>query len=259
MKNSIESLAIIATIVLCGCVGSLCLSGNHQVVQQKRHLQEEFTRLDLESSFDVEIADNNSDTIVVEAESNLLKHIVTEVNAGTLTIKSMRNRCIDNNEPIKVYCRISDLQNVTLSGSGAIDCKGLAGNQLAVNVEGSGDMNLSNIVCESLSCNVKGSGDIVVNSVSTQHAQARIDGSGNIKMAGTTTSATLLIEGSGNIHDYHLTAQNCLAKIKGSGNIEVTVIGELDANIDGSGSIHYKGYPRITRQVSGSGDVESEQ
>ena len=274
MKQKLLLISVVLLALFSSCRRFRCVEGNHQVERQKRHLSETFSTLLLESSFDLEIKDNASDTIEVVAESNLQNLIITEVKNGVLTIKPPYGRCIDAHEKVILYCRKADLQKITVSGSGSIECKKLQNTSIHVSVDGSGEFSADSVIGNTVHYSISGSGSISVKntksdetstsingsgsmylSLKTTKINADINGSGKIKASGIANSATLQITSSGNIEAYSLIVNDCDAAITGSGDITITVLDTLLATIKGSGSIKYDGSPNVTTSISGSGSV----
>lgn len=84
-------------------------------------------------------------------------------------------------------------------------------------------------------------------------------GSGNIHVTQFDNQPELEINiyGSGSFMGYPIQVADCRIRIEGSGECEVNVTDELYAAIKGSGNIYYKGHPRITTDIKGSGTLIS--
>ena len=295
MKNSIIITIIGLTILTTtSCFRTRCIDGNNEIVSQYRILDENFNGISLKSDFKLEIIDNNSDTIEIEAESNLMKLIITDVKEGILIVKTPRNRCIRPNERVKIHCNQTKLQSITLDGSGSIICGSLYSPSMKFKLNGSGDMSATKIDASLVNCIIDGSGNIDVDSVKGEMAKYIISGSGNISnestrsqnvymkidgsgkisneintpsvevvisgsgdinSAGNANDSKITIESSGNFDGFGLVTKQCKAKVSGSGDIKIHVEETLDATIDGSGSIIYEGSPNVHKDINGSGNV----
>jgi len=84
-------------------------------------------------------------------------------------------------------------------------------------------------------------------------------GSGNIHITQFNNQPELEISlyGSGSFMGYPMQVADCRIQIEGSGECEVNVTETLDAAIKGSGNIYYRGHPRITTDIKGSGTLIS--
>lgn len=279
---------------LSSCFRMRCVDGNHKLESQNRYIKTTFTGVELQTSIDLELKNIESDTIVVEAESNLQSLIITEVKNGILIIKTPHGRCIEPHEKITVSCKLSALEILSNNSSGTIKCNEIKSNVFTCTVGGSGSVSISKIVVDNAICSIEGSGDILIDSVigkntkylisgsgnlktkktvcesatlsiegsgfitsklETKSVDVNIDGSGKMEISGSGTNAQITINSSGDFEGYPFCVKNCNAKISGSGDIKIFVSDNLDASISGSGSIKYDGSPKVTKSISGSGSV----
>ena len=236
MKKKIFLLSFIACsagVTYFGCDGTVnCIDGNGTVKTETRNVGS-FTGISSESYFDVFIIRDSIEQVIVEAESNLLPYIQTEVNGSTLSLHEQKHHCLDNNLPVKITVRVKDLEKVILTGSGNIDME-VDAQQLEAWLGGSGNIDLG---------------------AATNDLKATITGSGDIHIWGETLDSDLTITGSGNIRAYGLAQDNCYVTISGSGSVYVSVSKYLDVKITGSGSVYYRGTPQVKTTITGSGKV----
>lgn len=236
MKTSgliLFSSAFLCLIYFTSCLEMHAIEGNGNVTTESRTVSS-FSQITSEASFNVYISQDSIQSLTVEAESNLLPYIETDVSGSVLLIKVREHRNIDNNEPIKIYIKSPFIENIDLAGSGSVDCDSMITSNLDVHLSGSGNMNII----------------AVGNKI-----EAQISGSGTIIMSGTASETDFEIDGSGNIHSYDLLQDTCFADISGSGDMYVNVNKFLDVKISGSGKVHYIGNPVVNTSVTGSGTV----
>lgn len=174
-------------------------------------------------------------SVIVEAQQNILDNIETDVNAGYWKIKFDKN--VRNHDGVKIWISIPDLTSARVSGSGDIQGKEFTG---------LGNLDLA----------VSGSGDIELE-FQSKSLEASISGSGDMELAGRTGNCDFRISGSGDIEAEDLEADNCKVKISGSGDASVHVNGSLEVGISGSGDVVYGGSPKVRSKISGSGDVKA--
>lgn len=235
----ITSCALTVTILLglSSCFNLNCIDGNNQVITQQRTIPGSFDEISLAADFTVFIKPGSSEEkIVVDAESNLMPYIITDIKGNRLVLRTPNNTCIDPHESVIITIFTNKkFHKLDISGSGYMQCDSLNVNDLSLNISGSGDIKLP----------------LYVNTL-----DANISGSGDIEVWGEAKNSKLNISGSGNIRAINLIQNHCKAVISGSGNIYVYVINDLDVTISGSGSVYYKGNPLIEAHISGSGSVK---
>jgi hypothetical protein len=213
------------------------VTGNGDLVEQIRNLTN-YDAVTVTGMMEVELIAGREGKILIEAESNLMEHITTEVVNGTLKISVEKGFSLQpsRNLPLKLTVPVESIGSVSLTGSGEVySSTGLTANNFRVNLTGSGDVTLN---------------------LEAKEVAGVITGSGNVTLKGKTGHFSGRVTGSGDLKAYELTAKTAEANVSGSGDIELQVQQELKARITGSGDINYKGNPQIEDFKSvGSGSV----
>lgn len=238
---------LIFTIVILACsfntaeaqwwLGNEKIKGNGDMTSQQRRVAA-YDQVALEGSMNVELIAGREGNLKVEAESNLMEYILTEVSRGKLKIyiKEGVNVQPSRSKGIKITVPFEDLDQVSLTGSGDIyNSDKINAGEFRVHVTGSGDINLD-LEAAAVTGTITGSGDII--------------------LRGTTRSFECKVTGSGDFSAYDLKAEYVSASVSGSGDIQVNPLQELRARITGSGDIIYLGDPeRQDFRTTGSGAV----
>jgi hypothetical protein len=193
------------------------VTGSGVVASETRHVSG-FDAIQLAGSADVTISFGDSESVIVEAEDNILPLIETVVSGGELIIKWKPMTSVADTEPVRVTVTMKSLNAASLPGSGNITIAGMNG--------GAVDFDLQ--------------------------------GSGNITADGSVDSVSAKLGGSGNIVCADLQAKSAAVKLPGSGNITVFASESLDVKISGSGSVTYRGNPaEFTQSLTGSGVIQA--
>lgn len=211
------------------------IKGNGNVVTVKRTTSD-YDGIGIGGSFDVVLVKGKEGSITIKGEENLIPYIETEVKGSTLQIKYKKNTNIRTTRKLVVTVTYSDIDKVSLGGSGNVTNEGVINaNNLKISLGGSGNITLA---------------------VDADDIKSSIGGSGNIKLSGKADELVCSIAGSGSIKAYELTTETLSATIAGSGSIRTTVNKKIKAKVVGSGSIYYKGNPKYVDSKSvGSGDI----
>lgn len=215
------------------CIDDITIHGNGTTATESR-ITTSFNQVTSEGAFDVHITNGNDSEIIVNAESNILPYIETDVNHQTLRIHIRGIHDVKNQLPMEVYITTPYLEGITQSGSGIVTSDYFAANHFNVVISGSGNIETA---------------------VDATTVDALISGSGNLLISGGATDAGFIVSGSGKIDANNLHLRDCSAKISGSGNMWVNAERYIKATISGSGNVFYQGTPEIERQISGSGNV----
>ena len=211
------------------------IKGNGKVVTVTRTTSD-YDGIGVGGSFDVILVQGKEGNITIEGEENIIPYIETEVKGNNLEIKFKKNTNIRTTKRLTVTVPYTDIDKVSLGGSGNISNEGtIKATDLKISLGGSGNISLK---------------------VDSDEVKSSIGGSGNIKLNGSTNEFKCSIAGSGSIKAYELTADTLNATIAGSGSISTTVKTKIKANVVGSGSIYYKGNPKyVDSKTVGSGDI----
>jgi hypothetical protein len=231
-RGIIFSVIIVAMTVTTG------FSSGQDVVKETRNVSG-FKRVSFGVAGNLYITLGSEFKVVLEGEKSLLEDIITEVSGGRLVIKK-ENWRLNMNEKVTVYVTMSEIEGLSVSGSGRAEIKdAVKTDNLALSVSGSGKLYTTDIATGSLDCGISGSGDII------------IGGNGN------ASKADISISGSGNYSGESLKIGSAGISISGSGNCTCNVSETLRASVSGSGNVSYLGSPKIDARVSGSGHVRS--
>jgi hypothetical protein len=220
-------------LILNSCFNEFIIRGNGIEESEQRYTSS-FTCVKSSGAFDVHVSNSDSYEVVVNAETNILPYIETEVSGHTLKIDIRGCNIVRNTFPMEVFISTPVLEGIRQSGSGSVTTGFFTSPEFTIGVSGSGTIETA-VDCHQLTTTVSGSGSVLV--------------------SGIADYADLTISGSGRFDAYDLPIQHCEARISGSGNIFVHVVNSLDATISGSGSIFYIGIPEIKQHISGSGDI----
>jgi hypothetical protein len=176
-----------------------------------------FSVIELTGSGDVVVEQDGTESLVIEAEDNLLPELTTDVSSGVLRLGTREGVDLSPTLPITYRITVDDLAGVQLSGSGSVTAAGITTPGLASDLSGSGDITID----------------------------------------GSATSQTVTVSGSGDYRAGELVTHSSTAAISGSGSIAVQVLDVLDVGISGSGDVTYTGDPRVTQDISGSGELRN--
>ena len=213
------------------------INGNGDYSSDTRNVSD-YEQVSLEGFIDVELVAGTEGDLKIEAESNLLEYIVTEVQNGILKISVEKGVQLDpsRNKEIRVTVPFESLEAVSLTGSGDITSSDeIQAATFSVRVTGSGDVNL-----------VLDAGTV----------EGKVVGSGDLGLKGTATELEFMVSGSGDIEASRLKATRASATVSGSGDIAVHATESLHSRVNGSGDIIYSGNPQKQDfKTSGSGSI----
>lgn len=196
-----------------GGVGPL-VRGSGNVITESRPVAG-FDSISFHGAAQLLIDQNGTESLSVEAEDNLLPHLISEVSGRQLNLGVQPGVTLESTRPIIFRLSVRELRKIKASGSGEIEAKNLTGESLEIDQSGSFDMNLQ----------------------------------------GRATRQAIDLSGSGSLNAGQLDSTEVSVDISGSGDVVVRASSRLAARISGSGTVEYIGDPTITKEISGSGDI----
>lgn len=223
----VSALACLVTVVLAGCT-----VGSGEVVTESRSV-EGFDAIDLRGMGEVNITVDGTESLMIEAEDNIIDDLTSEVRSGTLVLGT--DRPIRPTEDIIFTVTMASLEGVEISGSGAVSVSEFSAEDFSVEVSGSGAAEIRDLAAEAVF--------------------VRISGSGAVTVTGDADELDVSISGSGAFNGEGLAADVGEVDVSGSGNATVDVLETLDVDVTGSGNVEYLGDPNVSMNTSGSGNV----
>lgn len=235
MRTFITTVLLLAILSFSSCrLSGKRVEGNGNVSTEQRTISNA-TKIKVLGSMDVYLTEGPT-AVRVEAEDNVIRYIITEVEDGWLEVKTRDHINLVTHAPVKVYISTPTINGISIAGSGNVmsDTRLKSDEKVGLRVSGSGDITLQ---------------------VNAPGIDANIAGSGDINVSGETRDVKVKIAGSGNYKGGELKAENANVDIAGSGDAEIFADVRLSAKIIGSGNVAYKGNAEVNKKVVGSGDV----
>lgn len=231
-------LLAVAGCGLFGGSGDRTIVGSGQIAAEARPVSG-FDAVALLGSGEVSLTQGATESLVIEADDNLLPLIISTVRGTTLALGFDRANwrdVIQPSQPIRYTLTVRDLSAIDLSGSGLIAGQSVETERLAINLSGAGDVNFGQLQADAL--------------------EVTLGGSGNVTLAGLAAQQRVDLLGSGTYQAGALESQAAEVNLRGSGDLTLWVRDRLDVTISGSGTVSYFGQPTVGRRdITGSGDI----
>ncbi len=226
---------------------SVTLTPAQDRVREAREV-EAFTEVALSVPGTLRVRQGEPRSVEVEASSDVLEHVETTVEGGTLKIRDERDRdgflkflFGDGNAEIEneIGARVTvpTIEGVSLAGAGTV-------------------IGETPIEAASLDLSSAGSGDMRL-AVQVQALEVESAGAGTFALEGTADRVEVQSAGAGTVEALDLTTETATIEIAGSGDIRLHVTDNLSADIIGAGDVEHRGSPTIETSMIGSGEVRS--
>lgn len=212
--------------------------GSGNVVQETRSVSD-FDSVRFGAYGELTIRPGATESLVIEADDNLMPYLKTEVRGGRLEISvTGANLSFNTSRPIRYTLTVKSLKELIHSGAGNVEAAGLSGDDLNVQLTGAGNVTLTELTL-------------------TNELTARLSGAGNLTVAGTAARQDVELSGFGEYRGGDLKTGSADIRLSGAGSGTVWATEQLNATLSGAGSVRYYGQPAVDKRISGVGNIES--
>ena len=221
-------------IALCtfAAVSAADIPGNQDLKQDSR-LVTEFQQVVVTADFNIKLDYAITPKVTVEAESNLLPYIITEVKGKTLNIYVEKKTRLAPNYPITITLSTSMLNKLQFKGEGNVTADGIPSDKMDLSLAGKGQCNITNLKTGSLKIAATGDFDLSMKDV-ISNSGVKISMADNVTANINNFTAPKLeveansLEGSrwGSVQTDALTL-----KVTNAGNMDFTGFAGKDVNV----------------------------
>lgn len=237
----LKHTALILLILLAGCERDQwddCVTSTGPVRTEERNVGA-FSAIDLSDRIDLVLEPRAAGTIAVEAGSNLMGQLVTEVNNGTLIVRNdMKCNWVRSFKPrITVHVPLEEIALLTLRGTGNVSAT-------------------ATVVCPVFRIEQHDSQGQVDLSLLVDTCYVGIHtGGGAVRLSGSCGAAYLYTLYTGPIDAGALAAQDVYVNNSGVADITCRAEQHLHVQVLDRGDVRYYGDPEVISTVTGSGHL----
>jgi len=235
--KSTTSIAVLfllfTTLTSSGCMFIGGIDGNGNVIKETREISS-FDAIDVGGAFNVILTQGNTESLIIEADENLLPIIRTSVNGRTLRITTEEN--IRNSKALNLFINFKDIDKLDISGACNLECTNeLSFSTLKIEASGASDIDLD-LTAEILLCDYSGASEI--------------------NLTGKVRECEFEVSGASEIDAYDLVAEEIELRASGASEAKLHATESLRIRASGASSVRYMGDPIVDSNVSGAGSVK---
>jgi len=235
MKSNATIIGIILLFLAMsssGCMYITGIDGNGKVVKESREVSS-FNQIRVGGAFNVVITQTNTESLVIEADENLLPIIDTKVKGNTLVISTKEN--IRDSKELNIYISFKNLEKLDISGACDLKSEGmLKFSTLRFEASGASEIELD-LTADKLVCDYSGASEI--------------------EFSGSAKQCDIEISGASELKAFDLVCEEMELRVSGAADAKVNASESLRVNASGAASVKYKGNPNIDQRVSGAGSI----
>lgn len=192
--------------------------------------------VEISNQGDLFIELGEDESLVIEAQENLLPFIQSEVRDGTLRIFTSGTQVVRPTSSIRYYLTLKELDRVVLTSSGDAHIPGVKADEFTIRVTSSGDIEMEGLYADLLDVQISSSGNVLI-------------------QEGEVGEQMVMLTSSGDFEAERLKSEMARAMLTSSGNATIYVTEDLEASLSSSGDLYYRGNPTIKVNVSSSGNI----
>jgi hypothetical protein len=203
-----------------------------------------FQRVRMQDFGVLEIVQGQRESLVVEADGDVLPKVYTQVRDNLLILRLGRDwrerlglglHTSLTRPRIRYKLTVKDLHELVVAGFGRVKVGQLRSDHFALQLSGSGEITLHSLTADCLT--------------------VELAGAGRIQMAGKVHEQDVSLSGVGCYEASKLTTQRTSIQLRGAASATVWAHDLLNIDISGLGSVDHIGNPKITRRIHGPGAI----
>jgi hypothetical protein len=242
VKKTIVPVLVVVLLTSGLIVG--CIGGIRGVVTGSRNLETRefeftgFTRVEVGSAFEVEIAQSDSYSVSITADDNLFDYITVSKSGETLKIRlKWGYNYISTTQRARIT--MPDLYGLELSGATRGNVQGFSSSHDFI-LDLSGASRLT--------------GDITAG-----NADIDISGASTVQLEGSASDIVVDASGASRVKLADFVVNNADVRLSGASSGTVNLDGRLDANLSGASTLNYSGNPTLGSIKTSGGSTLSEK
>ena len=186
----------------------------------------EFTEVRVELLCDILYSSEPSDSVTLEIQPNLMKHIIVEESGGVLKVRSTRSiRWTTNAQTPVLHISTPELNRVTHAGAGSF-------------------RTIDPIVADAFTLSITGAADSKA-VLDVDSLTVKLTGAGDIELSGRADVADVGIAGAGKLDALGLKTRSTAINLAGVGTVRISCEESLSIVAGGVGTVEYSGTPVI--------------
>lgn len=213
------------------------VGGSGRLVNEQRQIAP-FNRLTVDNIGYLHIEQSDEQIFLVEAEDNILPHVVAEVKEKNLQISlglEHALRLIRPTKPVRVFVTVRDLRQLTVNGRSEIE-------------------SANAIKTDFIEINLNGESKLTAH-IEAQEVRINLGNLAEGNLKGWAGIQTVRMNGASQYSAKDFDVRESYVSIDGQGKALIKAAEKLTVQINGDGEIEYLGNPVVEEKISGSGRV----
>ncbi len=261
MKKVIP-IILVAVLVMGAQLSGCTTTGPGKVVTEEKEFTD-FTRVEVDGIFEVEIVRSGSTGITVIAEKSLLDYVAVAKDGETLKIylnpQHVFTDFTQQARNLKVKITMPAINGLQLSGEtkGTITGFRSTGN-FSLNVSGASSLDIKDMEVSDADFEVSGASELI-GTVNASDVRFEVSGASTVKLEGSAKNIILNTSGASEVNLAGFIINNADVKLSGASEVSLDVRDKLDAKLSAASRLYFRGNPTMgIVSVSGASTIKHE-
>lgn len=231
---------MVKAFVIVGLVAVIAAAALAEAAEPQRETRSlpAFSRIDINGQAEVTLRQGPKEAVTIEASSQALPRIHTEVHDNTLVITPEGQQHWwdwvlggGRTRTPRITIDFTRLERIDAAGAVKVSADTLKADDLRLDLAGACTLRVAEL----------------------QATRLRLDGSGAVKaeMGGRVGTQFVDLSGAGSYQAADLASETTVLRVSGAGKAVVNVASKLKVEVSGAGAVEYIGDPKVEQQVSG--------
>jgi hypothetical protein len=254
VKNKL--LLVLTMIVVAGLLTACTVVKGSGVLKIEEMDFSDFTRVEVGSAFEVEIAQSDQFSVSITADDNLFDYIQVSKRGTTLKI-DVKPAVMFHSATHRAEITMPELLGLELSGATQGSVTGFETIE-DIEVSGASSLELEEILAGDMTFDISGASR-VNGEVDADDIEFDVSGASTVRLRGTAGDIELDLSGASNAELEDFPVSDADVNLSGASRATVSANGRLDIDLSGASRLTYTGNPTIGDvDISGASTMRNE-
>ncbi|MFC2072414.1 head GIN domain-containing protein [Chloroflexota bacterium] len=254
MRKAIILITLVAVLAAAALLSGCALTGPGNAVTEGNVVTEEkdftdFTRVQVEGTFEVEIIRSDSFSIIISADESLFDYVEVSKVGETLRIYlNPRHTFTDftwQEKTLKAKITMPNLYGLQLLGATTATATGFKSSEnFNLDVSGASSLDMDDFEARDVKFEVSGASRVSGN-ITADDAEFEASGASSVVLEGSANDIILNLSGASKIDLIDLPLSYASINLSGASEATLNVKGRLDAVLSGASRLYFQGNPTM--------------
>ena len=260
MRKAIIPSTLVAVLTVLVLLSGCTTTGLGGLVTEEKNFTD-FTHVEVEGSFEVEITQSDSFSTTISADSNFFDYVAVAKEGETLRIYlNPRHTFTDftlQAKTLKAKITMPVLHGLQLSGASKGTITGFKSPQdFNLNVSGASSLAMEDIEVDDAEFEVSGASKVTGN-MDASDTRFKVSGASKVELVGSANNMTLNASGASKVNLTDFLLENAYVNLSGAGEATLNIKGRLDSVLSDASRLYFLGNPTMGNiSVTGASTIK---